>query len=357
VEEEVRAGRMTPEQAANHPSKNVISRALGAEEGVEVDMKTLEVEDGTEFLLCTDGITRHVSDSELRQLLVLTDDLDDLCDQLKLRCFERGAEDNLTVVAVRVGTRITVGERHDDLEPTITPETQPIARLQPDGNQTVVGFTPESTLIAPSRVAFPGPGAQAQPVSASQAKLNVADPKMEKRGGGVMRFFLFVLVLALIAGAFYAGAKFRDRVPFLAAETKQSDPEPSNPVTPVEEPFVQFERARRSVDRDPHAWLDSDIGKELVASGIQNPLDSPNAEFLYLYGRANLLTGKTDEAAKAFDAAIAKAEGNTSPTIATVKNEATFGLAVISLRSPRERQKAIERFDEITKPPANQPGP
>ncbi len=43
VEEEVRAGRMTPEQAANHPSKNVISRALGAEDSVEADMKTIEV--------------------------------------------------------------------------------------------------------------------------------------------------------------------------------------------------------------------------------------------------------------------------------------------------------------------------
>src|ERR1700682_1122778 len=43
VEEEVRAGRMTAEQAANHPSKNVISRALGAEESVEADMKTIEV--------------------------------------------------------------------------------------------------------------------------------------------------------------------------------------------------------------------------------------------------------------------------------------------------------------------------
>src|SRR5918912_3644323 len=69
VEEEVRAGRMTPEQAANHPSKNVISRALGAEPSVEVDMKTIYVEDGTSFLLCTDGITRHIPDYELRDLL------------------------------------------------------------------------------------------------------------------------------------------------------------------------------------------------------------------------------------------------------------------------------------------------
>src|SRR6267378_406573 len=70
VEEEVRAGRMTPEQAATHPSKNVISRALGAENGVEVDMKVMEVEDGTTFLLCTDGITRHIPDNELREVLM-----------------------------------------------------------------------------------------------------------------------------------------------------------------------------------------------------------------------------------------------------------------------------------------------
>src|SRR5437016_7358819 len=69
VEEEVRAGRMTPEQAANHPSKNVISRALGAEASVEADMKVIEVEDGSTFLLCTDGITRHLPDNELRELL------------------------------------------------------------------------------------------------------------------------------------------------------------------------------------------------------------------------------------------------------------------------------------------------
>ena len=100
VEEEVRAGRMTAEQAANHPSKNVISRALGAEDAVEVDMKVIEVDDGTQFLLCTDGITRHIPDNELRQLLVTYDDLAAACAELKQRCFERGAEDNLTAVVV-----------------------------------------------------------------------------------------------------------------------------------------------------------------------------------------------------------------------------------------------------------------
>src|SRR5918993_5373608 len=151
VEEEVRAGRMTPEQAANHPSKNVISRALGAEQGVEVDMKTIEVEDGTEFLLCTDGITRHVSDNELRQLMVVSNSLEELCDELKRRCYERGAEDNLTVVVVRVGEHLKSGERQADLESTITPETQPAYAVQSGNGSEPVATT---SFVPASRIAF-----------------------------------------------------------------------------------------------------------------------------------------------------------------------------------------------------------
>src|SRR5688572_27860917 len=101
VEEEVRAGRMTPEQAANHPSKNVISRALGAEEDVEIDLKTIMVEPGTTFLLCSDGITRHIDDAEIGGLLANGNPAS-VCDRLKEICYSRGAEDNLTAVVVRV---------------------------------------------------------------------------------------------------------------------------------------------------------------------------------------------------------------------------------------------------------------
>ena len=62
VAEEVRAGRMTAEQAANHPAKNVISRALGAEATVDIDLKTVMFAPGTTFLLCSDGVTRHIDD-------------------------------------------------------------------------------------------------------------------------------------------------------------------------------------------------------------------------------------------------------------------------------------------------------
>ena len=358
VEEEVRAGRMTPEQAANHPSKNVISRALGAEQGVEVDMKTIEVEDGTEFLLCTDGITRHVSDNELRQLMVVSKNLDELCDELKRRCYERGAEDNLTVIAVRVGEHLKAGERLVDLEPTITPESTPVYAVQSDN-----GSAPGDTTFLPaSRIAFPGPATtpvQAAPVAALNSEpLNVADPKANSSGAG--RVLAVLVVLLLIAGAFYAGARYKEKIPFLASPAPPQTQAAAPVNTPApEEPFVQFERARRKVDSDPRAWLNNDIGQELVKSGVQNPLDSPNAEFLYLYGRANLLTGNTEDAAKAFDAAITKADANPSPANATIKKEAIFGLSMVGLKTQtqKDKWKALNHYDALTKPPANSNAP
>jgi len=171
--------------------------------------------------------------------------------------------------------------------------------------------------------------------------------------------FYVLLVLLLIAGAFFAGARFKERIPFLASKRPQTVLT-NIPVTtaPPEEPFVKFERTRREVDKDPRAWLATDnIGKELVSSGVQNPLDSPNAEFLYLYGRANLLSGNTDEAGKAFDAAISKADANPSPANATIKKDAVLGLAAISVRTQRDRWKVLNHYEELTKPPANTNAP
>ena len=350
VEEEVRAGRMTREQAANHPSKNVISRALGAEQGVEVDMKTMEVEEGTEFLLCTDGITRHVSDNEIRQLLVLNNDLGEVCRELKKRCYDRGAEDNLTVIAVRVGKHVMTDERMAELEPTISPETQRAYAMQDAVPQTVIGTQSNgSPAGGGSRIAIPADPAA---LETNRGTLNVADPQVTRSGGGFSRMLAVLFVLLLLAGAFYAGARYKERIPFLATKTAPVQQTTAAPLPTPEEPFVQFERARRQVDQDPRAWLAAEPQKELVKANVQSPLDSPNAEFLYLYGRANLLSGNTDEASKAFDAAIVKADAAPSPATATIKKESILGLAAISVRTQRDRWKVLNHYEEMTKPPA-----
>jgi protein phosphatase len=360
VEEEVRAGRMTAEQAANHPSKNVISRALGAENDVEVDMKVIEVDDGTEFLLCTDGITRHIPDHELRQLLITHDDLPTLCGELKRICYERGAEDNLTAVVVRVGPAISAKDRIEDLEKTISPETEPVPVVDALAKTLDADPAPAADLIPPSRKAFPGETIASAPAVTSQetknldvieSRLDVAQPPPPKSGieRTMTRFFLFVLVVGALAGAFYAGRKYKGPIPYLdqsAAPVAEASPTPAV----GDDPLLKFERSRHEVDNDPGVWLATQLKSELGRQVIPNPLDSTDAEFLYLYGRASLLVGNFDEAAKAFDAAIAKANLASPQANATLKKEATLGLAAVALKSEKDRPAAQARFDEIMRP-------
>ncbi len=362
VEEEVRAGRMTPEQALNHPSKNVISRALGAEDGVDVDMKTIEIEDGTEFLLCTDGITRHVPDYEIRQLLVLNDDLAAICDELKTRCYERGAEDNLTAVLIRVGKPIPAGEREEEIERTIVPETPGIYREPSPAQQTTIAGAADTSgegLVPPSRIAFPAP-MQTESVSerSPDRPLNipVQPATVVESNRTFSRGAIFLLFLVGIAGAFYAGARLKDRLPFLTPKSIAVPQPTATPVMP-EDPILKFERARREVDQSPAQWLTNQAKTEIARQGIQNPLDSTDPEFLYLYGRASLLTGNNEEAAKAFDQAITKADLNSSPTNSTVRKEATLGLSAVSLKSPKNKWKALGHYEEMLQKSASSGSP
>ena len=282
VEEEVRAGRMTPEQAANHPSKNVISRALGAEESVEADMKTIEVGEGNSFLLCTDGITRHIPDNELRELLMSGRSVEAICAEMKERCYQRGAEDNLTAVIVQLGPPPQTDTAAIDDERTISNERyESVAASSP--------ATAETRLTPPSRIAFPGPTAQVESAHRVDAK--------RQPGGGrtVLRFLLFVFVAV---GAFYAGMQYQHGRLF-PAQSVTPQPSPS----PADSPTA-FEQKRVAVDTNPQKWLDDNLPLELAKEGITKATDSKDPEFLYLYGRALMLTGNHREAIPAFELAL-----------------------------------------------------
>jgi len=176
------------------------------------------------------------------------------------------------------------------------------------------------------------------------------------RGARVFAVLLSVLMVLLMIADY---SLLKEGFPLPATKTQSAQTAaPVNTPSP-EEPFVQFERARRLVDQDPRSWLMNDVGKELVSSAVQNPLDSPNAEFLYLYGRANLLTGNINEAGKAFDAAITRSDVNPTPANVTIKKEAIFGLAVVSVRTQtqKDRWKVLNHYEELTKPSANTNAP
>jgi protein phosphatase len=102
VEELRRQGRLTEEQAEEHPQRSIITRALGPEPSVNVDTMTFAARDGDVFLLCSDGLTTMVSDDEIRQILVESRTLRGAVNKLVEAANRGGGRDNITAVAFRV---------------------------------------------------------------------------------------------------------------------------------------------------------------------------------------------------------------------------------------------------------------
>jgi serine/threonine protein phosphatase PrpC len=327
VEEEVRAGRMTPEQAANHPSKNVISRALGAENSVEADMKVIEVEDGSAFLLCTDGITRHLSDNELRDLLSSGRKPKQLCEEMKQRCYERGAEDNLTAVVVQVGTPRFESVAADDEERTVSRErlTETLEEMP----------AAAATLTPASRIAFP-----AAPAPAPAAARAVAPAK--SGGRFVARFIYFILLVGIGAAAFYGGMLYQRQQHFTAGSNANAQPT----ATPAESAFAT---KRGAVDTDPKKWL--------AENAANDPAKQGDAEFQYLRGRALTLTGDQQGAMQAFELALNSLRSDTKGTLplgtevkladAAAALKMSKGGAGGSQEAAMAQDKAISALDEI----------
>ncbi len=102
VEELRRQGKLTDEQAAEHPQRSIITRALGPEEEVEVDTMTYRAKPGDTFLLCSDGLTTMIKDDLIAAVLERSEGLEDAANQLVEEANLAGGRDNITVVAFRV---------------------------------------------------------------------------------------------------------------------------------------------------------------------------------------------------------------------------------------------------------------
>jgi len=100
VEQLVEFGAITKEQAKFHPQRNVITRALGSEEDVECDYFEFNLLSGDILLLCSDGLSNMISDLEMLEYAKEYPEPELLCRALMSKALNRGASDNVTVVAV-----------------------------------------------------------------------------------------------------------------------------------------------------------------------------------------------------------------------------------------------------------------
>jgi len=101
VEEQVRCGRMTLEDAKRSPLRNVITRALGTQHSVTPDVFPLDIEPGDLFLLCSDGLTREVPDDLLALTLSNDVPIGELCEKLVEAANNAGGGDNITCIVIR----------------------------------------------------------------------------------------------------------------------------------------------------------------------------------------------------------------------------------------------------------------
>lgn len=101
VAEQLRAGFITQAEIKNHKYKNIITRSVGFQEDVEVDLTTVALESGDRFLLCSDGLSNLVDESELQRVLAGSSPKN-ACRRLIEAANQKGGDDNITLVIVSI---------------------------------------------------------------------------------------------------------------------------------------------------------------------------------------------------------------------------------------------------------------
>ena len=100
VEEMVRMGEIRRDQARSHPDKNIITRAVGAEENIAVDFFDVTLQPGDIVLMCSDGLTNMIEDEEIRMILQGKRDLVEKAESLVNAANNNGGKDNIAVVLI-----------------------------------------------------------------------------------------------------------------------------------------------------------------------------------------------------------------------------------------------------------------
>jgi protein phosphatase len=140
---------MTEEQRSELP-KNVITRALGMQDNVEVDLQSDECRPGDTYLLCSDGLSGMITDQEMYEVVSSSETLEEACRRMVMLANEHGGEDNITAVLVRVED--DGGRRSIELsttQPLPDAPAEPVAEAAPPGGSSATeADTPPATPVS-----------------------------------------------------------------------------------------------------------------------------------------------------------------------------------------------------------------
>jgi protein phosphatase len=191
VGELMRTGKLSAEEAETHPQRSMITRALGTDPNVDVDIFSVEPRTGDLFLLCSDGLTSMVDDREiLRVVEEKRGDLDGLVKALIKAANKGGGEDNITVIAFEIG-----GTGDSTLDDTA---------VVPGPTVTEPEDEDEDTLTEADRVPTVDTAVvSVDEIAAAYAREQEQAPEPRRRRRFLTRVLSFLVVIALLFGVAY----------------------------------------------------------------------------------------------------------------------------------------------------------
>ncbi len=203
VDELVRQGKLTEEQAAEHPQRSIITRALGPEPEVEVDTWTYPVRGGDVVLLCSDGLTSMISEERIKEILQTAPNLDTAANGLIDDANEAGGRDNITVVLFRVEELASDGQTD---QPTIVGDPALRVSEAPEPQAPAAAAAP-----APSRSAGPGVAVASRPAPVPPkppGQRPQPEPRRPRRfAKPLAALAAIVIVLFLVGGGGYLATR------------------------------------------------------------------------------------------------------------------------------------------------------
>jgi serine/threonine protein phosphatase PrpC len=195
VNELMKSGKLSPEEAETHPQRSVITRALGTDPDVDVDTFTVHARPGDLFVVCSDGLTSMVDDDEILGVLQrYRNDLGRATKALVQEANRGGGEDNITIVAFEISAD------DEDLSETIA---MPVAEPAPEEEDTLSGIdsvpTLETVVLAPGAMAGLA-AAGAEPVRVAELPIDrEALVRSARIRLAVTMVLLFAVAVALVA--------------------------------------------------------------------------------------------------------------------------------------------------------------
>jgi protein phosphatase len=199
VDELMRQGKITPEEAVDHPQRSVITRALGPEPVVEIDTRSYAARAGDVYLLCSDGLTTMLPEARLAEILGTHQLLREAGAALITAANEAGGRDNITVVLFRLedpSAPAPAAASSAASDPQTEEQALPVAApTEPPGQPEPTGASPAVLATAP-----PAPIAPLQPRAPTPAGAPGARKRRRRRLVGAV---VVLVVVGLVAASAY----------------------------------------------------------------------------------------------------------------------------------------------------------